>query len=123
MDDTLVSELDDAELDNYIERYEADAVQRRPRLRFVDRGGRACPAAALAGAGSSADFMRGPAGRDFRGGGLERISRAFEDGRLDPDRLYRECLLERTRRSSRERRRESAPSPSRRQPAAAATGT
>ncbi len=91
--------LSDSALSNFIDRYEAGRVQRRPRLRFVDRGGRACPAAALAGAETSADFMDGDAGREFRGGILERISAAFEDGDLDAAELYRECLLENARRA------------------------
>lgn len=112
MTDTLIASLADAELENYIERYEDDGVQRRPRLRFVDRSGRACPAAAFAGAGTSAEFMNGEAGRGFRGGRLEGVSRAFEDGRLDADRLYRECLLERARRRAQATARKSSPSAS-----------
>lgn len=94
----LTTALSDRALTNYIDRYEAGRVQRRPRLRFVDRLGRACPAAALAGAETSADFMNGEAGPRFRGGVLERISRAFEDGDLDAAELYRDCLLESARR-------------------------
>lgn len=101
MTESLTAPLTDAELENYVDRYEADGVQRRPRLRFVDRAGRACPAAALAGAATSAEFAAGEAGREFRGSRLEDVSRAFEDGRLDADRLYRECVLERARRRSR----------------------
>lgn len=94
----LAASLDRTALANFIDRYEAGRVQRRPRLRFVDRSGRACPAAALAGAETSAGFMNGASGRRFRGGVLERISRAFEDGDLDAGDLYRECLLELARR-------------------------
>lgn len=96
----VAASLDRTDLVNFIDRYEAGRVQRRPRLRFVDRGGRACPAAALAGAETSSEFMNGESGRRFRGGTLERISRAFEDGELDVGDLYRECLLERTRRQA-----------------------
>lgn len=94
----VASLLPDSALGNFIDRYEAGGVQRRPRLRFVDRGGRACPAAAMAGAETSSDFMNGEAGRDFRAGILGRISAAFEDGDLDAAELYRECLLEVARR-------------------------
>lgn len=94
----VAASLDGTALANFIDRYESGRVQRRPRLRFVDRAGRACPAAALAGAETSAEFMNGDSGRRFRGGALERISRAFENGELDVGDLYRECLLERARR-------------------------
>lgn len=96
----VAASLDRTALANFIDRYEAGRVQRRPRLRFVDRGGRACPAAALAGAETSTEFMNGESGSRFRGGVLERISRAFEDGELDAGDLYRECLLEIARRDS-----------------------
>lgn len=96
----VTASLDGTALVNFIDRYESGRIQQRPRLRFVDPAGRACPAAALAGAESSADFMNGEAGRAFRGGVLERISRAFEDGELDVGALYRECLLERARRDA-----------------------
>lgn len=96
----VAASLDGTALANFIDRYESGRVQRRPRLRFVDRAGRACPAAALAGAETSAEFMNGESGGRFRGGVLERISRAFEDGDLDVGDLYRECLLERARRDA-----------------------
>lgn len=95
MNDEILASLPESALDAYIDRYERGGVQRRPRLRFVDGGGRACPAAALADAGSSAEFMNGDGGAGFRGSVLERISRAFEDGELDAGDLYRDCLLER----------------------------
>lgn len=96
----VAASLDRTALSNFIDRFEAGRVQRRPRLRFVDRAGRACPAAALVGADSSADFMNGESGRRFRGSVLERVSRAFEDGDLDVGALYRECLLELARRDA-----------------------
>lgn len=99
MMEELVTSLSDRSLANYIERYEDGRVQSWPRLRFVDDAGCACPAAALAGAETSAEFMDGAAGRDFRGSPLERVSRSFEDGNLDAGALYRDCLLERARRS------------------------
>lgn len=94
----LVHGLGDEMLRNYIVRYEAGAVQARPRLRFVDGDGRACPAAACAGAGSREAFAGSDHFLRFRGSVLERISRRFEAGDLSSSELYRECLLERARR-------------------------
>lgn len=100
----LLSALPSEALDNYVERYEEGRVQHRPRLRFVDADGRACPAAALAGAETSSEFADREPGAGFLGSRLEELSRAFEDARLDPDRLYRDCLLERARRRGGRRR-------------------
>lgn len=94
----LARDLGDDMLDNYIVRYEEGAVQPRPRLRFVDGEGRACPAAACAGARSSEAFAGSSHFLRFDGSILEALSRCFEAGELTPSDLYRDCLLERVRR-------------------------
>lgn len=96
--DHLLQGVGEEMLDNYIARYEEGAVQLRPRLRFVDAQGRACPAAAFVGARSGREFADSPHFPRFRGSVLEGISRHFEAGRLSPSELYRDCLLERARR-------------------------
>lgn len=96
---TICKELSEGMLRSFVARYERDEVQSTPRLRFVDAEGRACPAAALCDARSSADFARAAGERGgFLGGPLERVSRLFEAGRLRPAELYTESVLELTRR-------------------------
>lgn len=97
----LLERLRDEMLENYIRAYEGGRIQGRPRLRFVDREGRACPAAAFAGAGDRADFAGSEPFTRFLGSDLEAISRCFESGQLEPSELYRDCVLERARRSGR----------------------
>lgn len=94
----LLENLSGEMLDNYIRTYEEGRIQSRPRLRFVDREGRTCPAAAFAGAGDRVEFAATESFVRFPGSDLEAISRRFESGGLDPSALYRDCLLERARR-------------------------
>ena len=100
----LLQNLGGEMLDSYIRSYEEGRIQPCPRLRFVDREGRTCPAAAFAGAGHGAEFTASEAFVRFLGSDLEAISRRFESGELDASDLYRDCLLERARRKESSRR-------------------
>lgn len=92
-------------LRNYVSRYEEGGVQPHPRLSFVDAEGRACIVGALAGARSLREFAATEVCRSFPRGPLERLSRLFEDGRVTPGEVYRDCLLELARRRAVEVRR------------------
>lgn len=87
-------------LENYVSRYEEGGVQPHPRLSFVDGEGRACIVGAMAGARSLEEFAGWSACGDLPDGQLERLSRLFEDGRITADGVYRECILELSRRRS-----------------------
>lgn len=95
----LLHELGNEALDNYIACYERGGVQPRPQLRFIDAEGRACPATAFAGASSRSELADSRMLAGFLGSVLERVSRRFEDGNLEPADLYSDCLLERARRT------------------------
>lgn len=96
-------QIPDRMLRNFVARFEADGVQRRPCLRFVDRRGRACIVGAFADAASSREFGTTEAGRTFLEGPLLAISRAFEDGVISAADVYLECLLELARRDAESR--------------------
>lgn len=95
--------LPEAMLRNYVHRYESGGVQSHPTLRFVDAEGRACLAAALCGARSSAEVAPAAAalGHPFHGGVLEQVSRRFEGGRLSAAQAYDACVLEMAARRAR----------------------
>ncbi len=96
--------LPDPMLRNYLRRYESGGVQSRPTLRFVDAQGRACLAAALCGARSSAEVAPAAAalGHPFHGGVLEQVSRRFEGGHLSAAQAYDACVLELAARRARQ---------------------